>query len=329
MSFLATLIEYFFDCYWIIYKLHIPPNFHCLDDGKEFVDSLTIIGKFLHWLRPLMIRRKKHKILQPVAPTCKTCKIRKDLNDYHFDPSNTRLYYSLISDFVHQVAQNEPPHVGTQSGLMMTNIYNDNTTISSFLNDKKNLTDWSIGKQISYLFTFDSCSFPQFNKINLTPEISETLSVKNAGGSSELSEVVSMYCMHLKFGAYNFIPEMNIHYCSPTKICDYLMDINQEKFGVSVTRAIMYPFKNTISMDFATSLLYKKLIGIIVAKKYVAQIHTFNSSVVHIWCNSGDDATVIQQAYQSIIDKDIYGLYSNIYIACTVCNSDFIYTNLV
>jgi hypothetical protein len=320
------MAEYICDFYWLIYKAQIPEKFGCMDDGPEYYAGLTILGKILYKIRPYMFRQrqKKSKGTQ-IVPISKQ---RKPRHDYHFNPINTRLYYTLISDSLMRISIKND-HIGNHDSGMFTEMYRDGSAISSHYIDKKSVNSWMHGDIFTYLFTFDFCYFPGINQMGMPSEIKRTLDVRNAGGSSELSETLSMYYMYLKFKASNFIPEMEVDYQIQSHICDYLMNINETKIGVSVTRALCYPFGENIPYDFATSLLYKKLIGIITAKKSVSRSHQFDTSVIHVWCNSWITAQIIREAFTMIIKDDLYGLFENIYIVCSVCHANFIYTNTV
>lgn len=336
---MLCVFEWVINFYWFIYKTQLPPQFGCHDTGLNVFFSLPWLGKLLYIIRSLMIRPRKKKTgvdtIRVMTPTKK-----RDRYDYHYNPSNTRLFYSLITHTL-QIISTNVIYIG-DCEPMSEQISFDDTVIKSNLSDKQIINDWSLGDNISYMITFDSCHLPDKDRmqIQLPQDVKRSLTIQNAGGSSELSETVSMYYMYLKLHAQKFIFEMEINYQFNSPICDYIMDIGggsfrselgrtneNRKVGVSVTRAICYPFNQTIPFDFATSLLYKKLIGIIIAKKSVCHRYQFDSSIIHVWCHSWPDAIVIKNAYQYIIDKDIYNLYQNISIMCTVCCSDFIYTN--
>lgn len=245
------------------------------------------------------------------------------------DHTKTRLYYTLISDSLQTVFVKDVVHIGTASINTSLKIYDDGTSISTFPEDTEYVQRWLLGERLSYIFTFDVCQFPIFECLKVPQNITRTLTTPNAGGSSEISEAISMYYMYLKFGAYSFIPEMEVKYCSQSCICDYVMEIGHHRVGVSVTRAIGYPTNKVISIERARYLLYKKLHGLIIAKRTVSTENQFDMSVIHLWCQSWLDAFVIRDAYVSIIDNDIYGLYGHIYVICTVCPNEFIYTNII
>lgn len=308
--------------------MQIPKQFGCMDQGSKFYSSLSIFGKILYLLRPLMIRKKKRKKGSPCSRSpSPICKSHRDRYDYHYNPVGSKLYFGLIANSLQSIYVTDNIHIGKHDLPMFTNIYDDSTAIVTHYSDTNFINQWLLGKRITYMFTFDYCVFPLLEKIQFPNNIEKVMTVQNAGGSSDISEFMSMYYMYHRFRATNFIPEMEVNYDYISKICDYLMDINNTKIGVSVTRGILYPFDKTIPLDFATSLLYKKLIGIILAKKSVTVKQKFETSIVHVWCKSWEDAYVIRKAYENIINSDIYNLYVNIYVSCTVCCSDFIYSN--
>jgi hypothetical protein len=151
--------------------------------------------------------------------------------------------------------------------------------------------------------------------------------VQNAGGSSNISEALSMQYMHNRFGANKFILECEVDYWIEYKMCDYIMRVNNTRIGVSVTRAITYPFTTSFTFEHAKILLDKKIYGLIVAQHSVNNRHSFSHSILHIWCYTLSSALYIKQAYQMMIDKDIDNTFDNMHIICTVCPDTYIYTN--
>lgn len=346
---LRHFIERLFDCYWYVYKSQVPEPYGCMDNGKEFFRSLSVFGKLLYLIRPLMIRPKQRKNKSSIF----TPKIKIPKDDSYI---NNRLYYSLIANSLQSIFIRDSIHIswsnanstsltsetGGASAMsatsatsatlgiseMIPHTYHEGSVIITYSDDTSAVDEWSMGEKVSYMMIIDLCQFVDFNLLHLSDEIRRALTISNAGGSSEISESLSMYYMLLKFGARHFIPEMEVNYRFQSNICDYLMEINGQRVGVSVTRAINYPFDKAISKETANTLLYKKLTGIVIAKRAVTSRHNFDISVIHIWCRTLTDAQTLRDAYKVIIDNDIYGLYGNICITCSVCLSEFIYTNI-
>lgn len=324
MNYISVIWESIFDCYWTLYKTQIPNPKHCLDDSPEFRSKLSVLGWILYKIRPLMVRRR-HRSPSPPVPYKHRNKY-KDIVPMPYDPTHSRLYFSLISNSLQIVFPGYIKHIGNIfSDIVVTT--NENTTITTYASDSNVTYDWFHNDNILYICTRDICVIPAFSNIRFDNDIKRSIYMQNAGGSSELSEAISMLYMKERFNAYNFVPEMEVQYYLESKICDYVMDIEKTRIGVSVTRAIAYPPNKAISSDFAFSLLHKKLIGIVVAKRTVADEDSFSSSIVHIWCKTQLDADVVMEEYAKIINDDIYNLYAGIYVICSVCESKFIYTN--
>lgn len=298
MTLLFDYVHFIFngiiECYWKIYKL-----------------------------RPWRKRRKlsSHQQQQP--------KIRPPRPiDTVFDPTRYRQYNIILRDVLNSITKNN--NMVIQKFSWNVDILLDNNTyfISSIKN--KPLTyNWFFNDDISYMFTSDLCILPNYSSIVFNENIKYTLSIKNAGGSSEISEALSMYYMQSRFGAYNFVPEMEINYYTESSICDYVMLVNDVPIGVSVTRAFSYPRNKIISPIFARSLLLKKMFGIASAKHSISKKYSFDKSIIHIWCKSWDDIDLISDAFVKIVESDIYDIYKDIHVICSLCTSDFIYTNLV
>lgn len=209
----------------------------------------------------------------------------------------------------------------------VTNLYDDGTTIISQIKDQAIVRKWKESSSVTYLLTIDSCTFPNFDQIAFIDTPRRSLSIKNAGGSSEISEALSMQYMYYRFNASRFIPEMEVDYWIESKICDYLMRCNNENFGVSVTRAVSYPFTQEFSYDSAFALLNKKLYGLIVARNSISDKHMFHRSILHIWCMTAHTAHNIRKAYDEIVRQDINRTYDNVFVICTVCPHVYIYNN--
>lgn len=209
-----------------------------------------------------------------------------------------------------------------------TNIFKDGTIITLNSCDIPIVKEWYT-KGVPYFFTIDSCTFPNFDDIAFCDTPRRSMLIPNAGGSSDKSEALSMQYMNYLFGATQFVPEMEVSYWIESKICDYLMRLGKENFGVSVTRAVSYPFTSEYTYEQAMRLMDKKLYGLIVARNSISKKHKFMRSILHIWCISQEAAHVIKKAYHDIIKKDIHNTYDNVYVICSICPHKYIYTNFL
>ena len=218
-------------------------------------------------------------------------------------------------------------HISSSDKFIISTNYFDETYILSHIEDTCMFDMWLKSNDVSYLLVDDICSFPKFSCISMIPEIRKIIDIQNAGGSSELSEIISMQYMNLMYHAHSFVPEMEIKYCEDTKMCDYIMTIQNTPIGVSVTRAMGHPSNNNLSLYAAMLLLYKKLIGLKIAHGATYAVHKFDKSIIHIWCHSLDDIANIKSAYSTIVETDIYGLYCGIQVICSLCTNTFIYSN--
>jgi len=276
-----------------------------------------------------MIRHKQHILKQPQIH-----KIHKRTPKVSHTSVTSRLYVSLSSNSLQSVCARYICHF-CSNNIETTDIIRNNNQLTIFNDDAQFIKEWFDDNIISYLLTYDMCQFPVFDKIQFPRSIKKIFDVSNAGGNSELSEALSMYYMKLRFCAKNFISEMEIEYIphklnsgNRTQMCDYKMIVNNSNIGVSVTRAIMYPINKNISPEFAKCLLWKKLLGMVIAKRSVTPKYNFDLSIIHIWCRHAEDINIINQTYCEIAYNDIYNLFSGIYIICSLCHSEFIYSNI-
>jgi hypothetical protein len=144
----------------------------------------------------------------------------------------------------------------------------------------------------------------------------------NAGGNSSISEALSMQYMFQKYGTCHFVAEMEIEYWILGKMCDYLLVLKDENIGVSVTRAVKYPFDIEFTYEDAEMLLHRKLFGLISARNCVSDKHAFYRSILHVWCLSYNTASYVKTAFEQLDNT-----YDNISVICTICTSMYVYTN--
>ncbi|HET6610827.1 MAG TPA: hypothetical protein VFG83_02510 [Kofleriaceae bacterium] len=97
----------------------------------------------------------------------------------------------------------------------------------------------------------------------LTAGGQEMIADGNAGGSSLLSEVFSFEVLDRCESATLLKTETEVNYDVPdSAITDLLVAIDDEKIGVSVTRAVGYPFEDPYTVMQAKELLERKLADI-------------------------------------------------------------------
>lgn len=206
------------------------------------------------------------------------------------------------------------------------NMYMDGTIITSVISDQFITRQW-YNDIIEYLCTIDYCHFPSFTSIDLSETPRRSLKIQNAGGSSNISEALSIQYMHYLLGVKEFVPECEVDYWIEYKMCDYIMKYQDANIGVSVTRAMTYPFDKEFTYDHAMCLLNKKLNGLIIARNAVNPRHRFYKSILHVWCMNQIAAQNIEKAYMTFHQNDNKKVYSTIYVICTVSKNQYIFTN--
>ena len=156
----------------------------------------------------------------------------------------------------------------------------------------------------------------------------ETLITENAGGKSEVSEALSINYFNERFKAKDFVLEMQIEYWMKYKMCDYICKINNQRIGVSVTRAMGYPLADDFNEQSAYILLKKKIHGLVIARSSVSKKHEFSMSVLHIWCQNQRIADLLKKIYPRVISEDDKDSIYEVILLLTVCEKSYIYTNI-
>ena len=118
--------------------------------------------------------------------------------------------------------------------------------------------------------------------MKLSPISLRSIQIENAGGSSNISEMISIEYYIRLFKATDFLLEMEVSYILDYKMVDYVCNIGKFRIGVSVTRAMGYPSPKDFTYEKALRLLHKKLYGLIVARNSVCKKHSFTRSILHV-----------------------------------------------
>lgn len=195
----------------------------------------------------------------------------------------------------------------------------------SYNQNKKELINFITSNTTSELsFSVLIDEFQMEKDHELCNEAKRSLSIKNAGGSSELSEAYSIhYFNKMSNNIKNFILEMEARYdFYNSSICDFLINFGTHRVGVSVTRA--YDYHSNI--DNAHGLLRKKLFGLIVARSGISENDGFDKCILHVWCKNIEIAFMIRRAYDEIIKtvESDDGI-RDVVIILTVCDDNKIY----
>ena len=139
---------------------------------------------------------------------------------------------------------------------------------------------------------------------------------ENAGGSSLISEAMSMELLARAFGAKLLKTEMQLAYFPSTSaITDFAVELDGIELGVSVTRAMSHP-DSPLTLEAALRLLQKKLSGVLksTAACYNA---SWRKQVLHIWARSAQAARLLEEAYALLAPELIHSTL----VLVTRCNA--------
>ena len=164
--------------------------------------------------------------------------------------------------------------------------------------------------------------------LTLSLDSNKCLFSPNAGGKSIVSEALSIEYFINVFNASQIILEMQITYWIDYKMVDFICSIDDQRVGISVTRAMGFPEPQQFNLNHARHLLNKKIHGLIIARNGVNENHTFYKSILHIWCQNTTIANFIYDAYNEL-NLSTFGLdiKGTLIVMLTICNSKNIYSN--
>jgi len=143
---------------------------------------------------------------------------------------------------------------------------------------------------------YDAADYPL-----LTEGGREIIDDGNAGGSSLLSEVFAFELLHRCERAELLKTETEIHYAPPQgRITDLLVAIDGTKIGVSVTRAVAFPFDMPYPPDRARTLMTEKLSGILESTGHVAPDDAWRRQILYILAYAEPHVAVLEAALATI-----------------------------
>lgn len=171
-------------------------------------------------------------------------------------------------------------------------------------------------------------------QILMGDEAQKILNEPNAGGASVVSEALSAEYMARRFGARDIVTEMAIQYWFPNwKRIDYIATFFGGRVGISVTRAMGFPYSINFTMDDAIRLCEKKLNGLIIAKSGISPTCRYERSILHCFCQTEEISNLMLIAFNEMIERDkrenplCPTLKGSITLILTVCDIREVYTD--
>jgi hypothetical protein len=122
----------------------------------------------------------------------------------------------------------------------------------------------------------------------------------NAGGSSVMSEVFAYEVLERCELAQLIKTETEILYSVEGKKTDILVAIDGHKIGVSVTRAVTFPFGNPYTVDAATALIERKLDDILLSSAAVAPEDAWDKQILAVLAYDQQHADVAAEVWASL-----------------------------
>jgi len=158
----------------------------------------------------------------------------------------------------------------------------------------------------------------------LTAGGQEIIDDGNAGGSSLLSEVFAFEVLKRCDAATLLKTETEIDYVDTQgKITDLLVDIDGHRIGVSVTRAIAFPFDDPYTVAQAQELLEGKLQGVLDSSANVAAADEWEKQILSVIAYTPAHGDALAQAW-AVIDSALRA-DTVVYVTVSSGDDDFLY----
>eukprot|EP01018_Ginkgo_biloba_P011303 Gb_31383 [translate_table: standard] len=196
-------------------------------------------------------------------------------------------------------AQLPPLYVMLNTDFIVTSPLKQNLMLTLALTQRKR--DLEIPEEGKLILVGHFRAFLSFRHFGLGPDALRVRTECNAGGTSTISESLSVEYFVRRFQAKDIVTEMEVEYCSLNwKKVDYICTLYGQRVGVSVTRAMSYPDPDLFSPEMANRLLHKKLFGLVVAREGVADKHCFSQCILHVWCETEKTARLLEAEYAEV-----------------------------
>lgn len=171
----------------------------------------------------------------------------------------------------------------------------------------------------------DFTTRPAFDEMLLSAGGQEIVADGNLGGSSVYSEAFAFEVLHRCEGATLLKTEAEIVYTGPGKRTDILVDIDGERVGVSVVRAMSFPEGAPYPVDQALGVLEGKLDDILQSSALVAPEDAWPKQILSVIAQTPEHADAIAAAY-AMIDPATKA-DTIVYVTVTEGEDAFLYYN--
>ena len=174
-------------------------------------------------------------------------------------------------------------------------------------------------------FTFERAYVDPEDRPLLTEGGRQLVATPNAGGSSGLSEAFAFEQLARCEEAGLVKTETAIVYDTQGKTTDILVELDGHKIGVSVTRAVAFPFGSTYTADAASMVMTKKLEGIAESTANVSEADRWTKQILAVMAWDDQAADTIEQTWAGL-DAGLKG--DTILVVTATDGEDvFIYSN--
>lgn len=204
--------------------------------------------------------------------------------------------------------------------------------LNKFYTTSINLDDifglYSFVRKIKSGFVIKNTFDTTMSRLVLKSDIAmQNLTIPNCGGESLVTESISIELMTSLFGATNFVTERQVQYKYQCKKIDFLCIVDGEQIGVSVSRSAQYKELTDENGEYTPVIAYrqirKKLDGLLAARAGITPAHSYDRSVLHIFCENNFIANLLINAFPQAA-KDMQ-VEDEISLLITICGNRKLY----
>lgn len=140
----------------------------------------------------------------------------------------------------------------------------------------------------------------QFDSALLSADARRLLEAAAVGGSSAEAHAIAFEILRRGAGATLLKTSEEISYTTSSKSVDFLVEIQGQRVGVSVTRATSFPLGSDLSLQSASNLLEQKLNDILLASAGVAPSDAWVKAILLVLAYDAQKHDVVLEAYSAL-----------------------------
>lgn len=184
-------------------------------------------------------------------------------------------------------------------------------------------SEWT--SEQSFLFVNQLALSETYATSLLSEDAQEVVTDGNLGGSSVESEAVTMDLLYRCELADLLLTEGEVTYATEGKKTDLVVQVDERRIGVSVTRAFQYPPGSELTQQRAEELLEDKLSDILESSANVSSADGWERQILYVIAYNQQHAEQIEAVWNSNLIEDAVRADTIVIVTATSGENEFLF----